>query len=43
MNIISTKNICKNFSETKFNWRSFKFDKKNKFAVKNLSIDIEEG
>jgi len=43
MNIISTKNITKSFSKTNFNWKKFYFEKESKIAVKNLSIDIEEG
>lgn len=41
--IISTKNISKNFSKSEFNWKTFKSEKTDNFAVNNLSIDIEEG
>jgi ABC-2 type transport system ATP-binding protein len=43
MNIISTKNISRNFSKTEFDWNNFKFKREDKIAVSNLSIDIEEG
>lgn len=43
MNIISTKNICKNFYKSSFNWKSFRLEKTDNIAVNNLSIDIEEG
>lgn len=41
--IISTDNICKNFSKSSFNWKNFKVEKADNFAVKNLSIEIDEG
>lgn len=43
MKIIEAKNITKTFTKSKFNWKNFDFEKSDKDAVKNLSVEIEEG
>lgn len=43
MNIITTKKLSKSFSKNNFNWRSLKFTKTENFAVKDVSLEIEEG
>jgi ABC-2 type transport system ATP-binding protein len=43
MNIISAKNVCKGFSKSSFDWKSFHFDKSETLAVDHLSLEIEEG
>lgn len=41
--IISTRNIVKDFTKSNFDWKALKAQKIDSVAVKNLSIDIEEG
>lgn len=43
MNAITAKNINKSFVKSSFNWKNFSFDKKKTYAVKDLSLEIEEG
>lgn len=41
--IISTNNIVKEFGRSNFDWKTLRSEKNDNIAVKNLSIDIDEG
>jgi len=43
MNIITAKDISKNFNKRKFSWRNFSFSEEENIAVSNLSLEINEG